>query len=335
MGSWELYLSTGAVHRTARHDQIFGYSEIQPFWDLDMTFDHIVEEDRAAVQQAFSQAEITGDIDVEARTRPGAGRETRWVQLRGRTFYSSGMPTRVVGVIADATHRRAVEDRLRQAQKIEALGQLTGGVAHDFNNLLQVVSGGLQVLGRQARPGTSRTDFHGDETGRRPWRQSLPSAPGVFQTPGSEAGGGESRAAGRRHAGIAESQPARRYTNSNLFCRAPVVCGSRSGRTRAGHSQSGLERARCHAERRHDCDQARETCPRWPITISPAILCASILQIQASACPPISSATLSNPSLPPRKSAAVGIGTRSGSWVCQGIRRVRSGSRARRGEGRW
>jgi CheY-like chemotaxis protein len=45
-----------------------------------------------------------------------------------------------------------VEDRLRQAQKIEALGQLTGGVAHDFNNLLQVISGGLQVVARQLDP---------------------------------------------------------------------------------------------------------------------------------------------------------------------------------------
>ena len=59
MGSWELYLSTGAVHRTPRHDQIFGYSEIQPFWDLEMTLEHIVDEDRAAVRQAFSQAELT------------------------------------------------------------------------------------------------------------------------------------------------------------------------------------------------------------------------------------------------------------------------------------
>src|SRR5271156_6109686 len=152
MGSWELYLSTGAVHRTARHDQIFGYSGIQPFWDLDMTFEHIVDEDRAAVRQAFSQATLAGEIDVEARVRRGGGSETRWVHLRGKTFYVEGVPTRIVGVIADATHRRAVEDRLRQAQKIEALGQLTGGVAHDFNNLLQVISGGLQVLGRQTDP---------------------------------------------------------------------------------------------------------------------------------------------------------------------------------------
>ena len=68
MGSWELYLSTGAIHRTLRHDQIFGYSEIQPFWDLDMTFlQHVVDEDRAAVRQAFAEARCTGTLDVEAR----------------------------------------------------------------------------------------------------------------------------------------------------------------------------------------------------------------------------------------------------------------------------
>jgi signal transduction histidine kinase/ActR/RegA family two-component response regulator len=152
MGSWELYLSTGAVHRTARHDQIFGYSEIQPFWDLKTTLAHIVDQDRAAVRQAFSQAELSGDIDVEARTRLGPGSETRWVHLRGQTFYVDQVATRIVGVIADATQRRAVQDHLRQAQKIEALGQLTGGVAHDFNNLLQVISSGLQIVGRQSDP---------------------------------------------------------------------------------------------------------------------------------------------------------------------------------------
>lgn len=68
-------------------------------------------------------------------------------------FDDSGRLVYFFGSQLDVSRRRDAEDALRQAQKMEALGQLTGGIAHDFNNLLQVMSGHLEVIQMMANKG--------------------------------------------------------------------------------------------------------------------------------------------------------------------------------------
>src|SRR6185503_12797417 len=95
------------------------------------------------------QAEATGSVEFEHRIRRASDSAVRWINVKGRTFYDGSKPVRITGVTADITQRREVDEQLRQAQKMEAVGQLTGGIAHDFNNLLMIVGGSLDMIGRR------------------------------------------------------------------------------------------------------------------------------------------------------------------------------------------
>ncbi|MBS0361737.1 MAG: response regulator [Proteobacteria bacterium] len=91
-------------------------------------------------------------------THADGGERHCWIEGRPE-LDAAGQPIGLIGFCQDVTERETAAALLRQAQKMESVGQLTGGLAHDFNNLLAVIIGNLDLIGGDLKDGSLEKEF--------------------------------------------------------------------------------------------------------------------------------------------------------------------------------
>lgn len=154
MGTWRWDASTNLDTRDAGLNRLLGLEAVESTQEVSDLFDHVHPEDRDEVRRAFDNAvNNRGMFLVEYRIIR-TDDTIRWLHDQGRPFFDeSGTLRYVTGAAVDITERKEaeaerarLESRLRQIDKLNALGELAIGAAHEFGNCLTVVNSAVELL---------------------------------------------------------------------------------------------------------------------------------------------------------------------------------------------
>jgi PAS domain S-box-containing protein len=182
VGIFNWYMDENRFHCDTALQQLFGFPDVVTRNPIERFVEHVQPQDRRLVQLALVECMHGKDFTVEFRIHRNG--PAQWLVCRGKVFRdAAGKPSYVTGTCVDITARKhaekalyelnetlesrvagevaertRMEQTLHQAQKMEAVGQLTGGIAHDFNNLLTGVIGSLELMQRRHRAGRSIDD---------------------------------------------------------------------------------------------------------------------------------------------------------------------------------
>ena len=142
-------------------DGSFAYEDVNPVWE-EMAGLSAAEALGRGPRECWPE-DVAEEVLGGWRACMGEGRAARyafaldrsgdsrdWEVFVAPVIGTGGAVRRLIGVARDSTERNRLEAKLRQSQRLEAVGQLTAGIAHDFNNLLQAILGSVEVLHGQA-----------------------------------------------------------------------------------------------------------------------------------------------------------------------------------------